>query len=120
MSLYAELGGEQAIGFALDRFYEKVLADQRVSGFFEDVDVERLKVRQGAFLAMAFGGPDHYDGPGLRAAHHLPRRRGLDEEGFEAFMDLFRETLEELGVGEEGIGRVMEIAYGGKDEVLDR
>ena len=120
MSLYEELGGGAAIDAALDRFYEKVLADPRVSGFFDGVDVMAVKRHQAAFLAMAFGGPQDYNGRDLRSAHERTRSQGLDEERFEAFMGHFRDTLVELGVPAAKIEQVMTIAYTGKDEVLAR
>lgn len=120
MSLYTDLGGDEALVVALDAFYVKVLADPRVSGYFENVDVERVKHAQRDFLAMAFGGPNRYEGRDLRAAHARARRRGLDDEGYEVFMGHFRTTLEDLGVDEPRILEVMAIADSGKDEVLGR
>lgn len=120
MSLYTQLGGDAAIGAALDRFYEKVLADPEVSRYFERVDVDRVKTRQRSFLAMAFGGPAEYDGRDLRSAHASARKLGLDENGYRTFMGHFEETLTELGVPDELVGEVMAIADSGKDEVLGR
>lgn len=118
MSLYESLGGDDAIATALDRFYRKVLEDPAVSPYFEGLDVERIKARQLDFLAMAFGGPNRYEGRDLRTAHQLPRSRGLDEDGYDVFMGHFRATLEGLGVGEVEIAEVMAIADTGKDDVL--
>jgi hemoglobin len=120
MSLYEDLGGNEAIAMALDRFYEKVLADDRVSGYFDGVDVDRVKAQQQGFLAMAFGGPNNYRGRDLRSAHRRTRDRGLDEAGYEAFMGHFRATLEEFGVDDDTVNEVMAIADTGKDDVLGR
>jgi hemoglobin len=120
VSLYDQLGGDAAIAAALERFYEKVLADPTVSVFFDHVDVGRVKEQQRTFLAMAFGGPARYEGRDLRAAHAAPRARGLDEEGYEVFMGHFRDTLVELGVAGPQIAEVMAIADTGKDDVLGR
>lgn len=120
MALYEELGGDEAITVALDRFYEKVLADPKVSIYFEDVDVDRVKRHQRAFLAMAFGGPNTYQGRTLEAAHRSARERGLDEDGYEVFMGHFHDTLEELGVDAAKIDDVMAIAHTGKNDVLAR
>ncbi len=120
MSLYTDLGGEQAIAAALDLFYEKVLADPELTRFFDGVDVDQLKTRQAAFFSTVLGGPDRYDGRDLRTAHRLPRRRGLDEGRFERFMGHFRSTLAELGVPDGMAAEVMDLTYAGKDEVLDR
>jgi hemoglobin len=120
MSLYTDLGGDEAITAALDRFYEKVLADPEVRGFFDDVNVDRVKAKQRDFLAMAFGGPDRYDGRDLRRAHASARAKGLDEPRYKVFMGHFRATLEEFGVEQSLIEQVMAIADTGKDDVLGR
>ena len=120
MSLYTDLGGEPAIKAAIDLFYEKVMADPELVPFFDGIDLDRLKETQASFFSTALGGPDLYRGRDLRAAHRLPRRRGLDEERFERFMGYFRSTLEELGVPDHLTNQVMELTYTGKDEVLDR
>jgi hemoglobin len=46
MSLYERLGGEGAISAVVDYFYELMLKDQRVSHFYEAVDIGKLKCRQ--------------------------------------------------------------------------
>ncbi|MDX1659989.1 MAG: group 1 truncated hemoglobin [Nitriliruptorales bacterium] len=120
MSLYDDLGGDPAIAAALDRFYEKVEADDEINGYFEHVDLDRLKKRQRSFFAMALGGPNEYDGPGLRTGHTRPRRQGLDEADYDRFMGHFEDTLGELGVPDDKIDEVMAIAHTGKDDVLGR
>lgn len=120
MSLYDQLGGDAAITAALDRFYDKVLADPAVSLFFDDVDVDRVKRHQAAFLAMALGGSAEYQGRTLKAAHAAPRAKGLDEERYEVFMGHFEDTLVELGVPDPQVAEVMAIADTGKDDVLGR
>lgn len=120
MSLYDELGGGEAIAVALDIFYDKVMADPEVAVFFEGVDVERVKTKQKAFLSIAFGGEADYTGRGLGEAHARARQHGLDDERFDRFMGHFEVTLRELNVPADRIREVMDIAYGGRDEVLGR
>ena len=54
MSLYEKLGGEAAVNAAVDIFYRKVLTDDGISDFFDDVDMERQALKQKAFLTMVF------------------------------------------------------------------
>lgn len=119
MSLYEEIGGGPAIQMALDRFYEKVLADPRLSPFFTGLNVDRIKEKQKAFLTMAFGGPNHYDGRDLRTAHRRAVDKGLNQAVYEVFMGHFRKTLEELEVPGAKIQQIMDIAEGGRHEVLN-
>jgi hemoglobin len=55
-SLYEQLGGEAAVDAAVDVFYRKVLSDDRVSSFFDDIDMDQQIAKQKAFLTMVFGG----------------------------------------------------------------
>jgi len=62
MSVYEKIGGAPAVDAAVDIFYRKVLADDRISEFFDSVDMEGQHQKQKAFLTMAFGGPNEYSG----------------------------------------------------------
>ena len=77
MSLYDDLGGAAAVTAALDQFYPKVLADPRISPFFEGVNIEGLKRRIAPFMAMALGGPSDYHGPTLRQTHARMASKGF-------------------------------------------
>lgn len=121
MSLYEELGGAPAIEAALDHFYDKkVLVDDRINGYFENVNMENLKKVQASFLTMAFGGSNQYAGRDIATAHELPRQQGLNEEHYHVFMGHFEDTLTEFGVPQAKIDEVMAIAHTGKDDVLGR
>ena len=61
-SIYERIGGEAAMDAAVDLFYRKVLADDRVNGFFEGIDMKDQAAKQKAFLTMATGGPNKYTG----------------------------------------------------------
>ena len=69
LSLYEQLGGDAAVNAAVDVFYRKVLTDDRVSRFFDGVDMDRQAAKQKAFLTMVFGGPSSYSGQDMRTAH---------------------------------------------------
>jgi hemoglobin len=118
MSLYDELGGSEAIQAALDRFYEKVMADPPVATFFDGLDVDRIKAKQQKFWAIALGGEAEYDGRDLSTAHAGPRGQGLDESLFHRFVGHFRSTLEEFGVPEDKIEQAMAVTDRHKGEVL--
>jgi hemoglobin len=118
MSLYDELGGAEAISGALDAFYVKVFADPRVRPYFEEVDMTKLKAHVGAFFAMAFGGPNNYDGRDLRTAHERPRAMGLNEKTTDVFLRHFQDVLEDFGVDQARITTVMDIANGARPDVL--
>lgn len=45
-TLYDKLGGPEALEAAVDLFYDKVLADERLKGFFEGTNMMRLVIKQ--------------------------------------------------------------------------
>lgn len=61
-SLFEKIGGKDAVNAAVDVFYEKVMADDRINRFFEGIDMNAQRRKQIMFLTYAFGGPNNYDG----------------------------------------------------------
>jgi len=119
-SLYEKIGGQPAMDAAVDLFYRKVLNDDRVSRFFEDVDMDEQRAKQKSFLTVVFGGPNDYTGKDLREAHKSLVDDGLDDSHFDAVAVHLQNTLEELGVPAELVNRVMATAAGTRDDVLNR
>ncbi|MDB6136352.1 MAG: Cyanoglobin like protein [Verrucomicrobiales bacterium] len=116
-SLYQKLGGKAAMNAAIDLFYVKVLADDRINGFFEDINMNKQRRKQNEFLSAAFGGPLPWTGKNLREAHeNIP---GLSEVHFNAVAEHLQKTLEELKIKKELIDQVMAIAASTKDQVLN-
>ncbi len=101
--LYKRIGGEAAIRAAVDRFYERVLADPSLSHFFNGVGMSRLKTHQFAFLSQALGGPKQYSGSSMNEAH---ARLAIEQHHFDSVAVHLVETLRELGVPEDIVGEV--------------
>ena len=117
MSVFEKIGGEAAVNAAVDIFYRKVLADDRISEFFDTVDMEAQHAKQKAFLTMAFGGPNSYTGKDMREAH---KHMNLTEEHFNAVAENLIATLKELEVPQEYIDEIVGIALSVKDDVLNK
>lgn len=116
-SVYDRIGGAAAVDAAVDIFYRRVLADDRISEFFDTVDMEAQHAKQKAFLTMAFGGPNSYSGKDMRNAH---RHMSLTEEHFNAVAENLVATLKDLNVPETEINEIVGIAVSVKDDVLNR
>ena len=69
MSDYDKIGGGPAVKGVVDRFYELILADDQLAGFFDETDMASLKRHQVLLISQVLGGPANYDGRDLRAAH---------------------------------------------------
>lgn len=119
-SLYEQLGGAAAIDQAVEVFYRKMLADDRVGDFFDDVDMERQMGKQRAFLTMVLGGPNQYTGRDMRTAHAHLVKRGLSDVHVDVVIEHLGGTLAELGATPEQIGQVAAIANSVRGDVLGR
>jgi hemoglobin len=118
--LFEQLGGAAAVNAAVDIFYRKVLADDRVSRFFEGVDMDKQASKQKAFLTMAFGGPHNYTGMDMRTGHARLVTMGLNDSHVDAIIELLGGTLKELGVADNLISQVAAIAESTRNDVLGR
>ena len=119
-SLYEQLGGEAAVDAAVDVFYRKVLSDDRISSFFDDVDMDHQIAKQKAFLTMVFGGPVAYSGSDMRAGHAHLIARGLNDSHVNVVIELLGESLREVGAPENLITKVAGIAESARADVLNR
>jgi len=119
-TLFTRLGGQNAVNAAVDIFYRKMLTDNRVSDFFDDVDMEKQIIKQKGFLTMVFGGPNNYTGKDMREGHRHLIKRGLNDTHVDIVIEHLGETLQELGVNEKDIQEVAAIANSVRDDVLDR
>lgn len=120
-SIYERIGGEPAIDAAVDLFYVKVLADERIKHFFEGIPMALQHDHQKKFLTMALGGPSNYSGRGMQAAHaRLVNDMGLNDTHFDAVMENLGATLTELGVPGDLIGEAAAVAESVREQVLGR
>lgn len=119
-SLFDNIGGESAVDAAVDLFYRKVLNDNRISQFFDAVDMDEQRAKQKSFLTMVFGGPNDYTGQNLRDAHKDLVDDGLDDSHFDVVAVHLQNTLDELGVPADPVNQVMALAAGTRDDVLNR
>ncbi|TCV84168.1 group I truncated hemoglobin [Sulfurirhabdus autotrophica] len=119
-TLFNNLGGEGAVDAAVDIFYRKVLSDDRISDFFDDVDMERQAAKQKAFLTMAFGGPNQYSGMDMRRGHAHLVAKGLNDSHFDAVVENLAATLKELNVSQEYISEVAALCETTRSDVLGK
>jgi hemoglobin len=103
VSIYDSIGGGPAVHAAVDDFYARVLADPQLAPFFTDVDMQRLKAHQRAFIAAAIGGSEIYEGRDMAAAH---AGLAISDADFGAVVAHLVDTLTGLGVPEETIGQI--------------
>ncbi|HUW27035.1 MAG TPA: group 1 truncated hemoglobin [Sulfuriferula sp.] len=119
-TLFNKLGGEGAVNAAVEIFYRKVLNDDRISEFFDDVDMDRQAAKQKAFLTMAFGGPNQYTGMDMRRGHVHLVAKGLNDGHFDAVVENLAATLQELKVPEAHIAAVAALCETTRSDILGK
>ena len=119
-NLYELLGGADGVDLAVENFYRKVLVDERVNHFFEDVDMDQQIAKQKGFLTMVFGGPNHYTGRDMRKGHAHLIERGLNDTHVDVILELLGQTLQEMHVPQNLIDQVSQIAESVRSDVLNR
>lgn len=119
-TLYENLGGEAAVNAAVDKFYRRVLKDDRINTFFEGVDMDKQAAKQKAFLTMAFGGPNNYTALDMKTGHAHLVEQGLNDSHFDAVVEDLGATLKEMGVSDELMSQVAAVAETTREAVLGR
>src|SRR5262245_25199649 len=120
MTLYEQLGGAAAIDKAVDLFYRRMLTDDRVSRFFDDVDMDQQSAKQRAFLTMVLGGPNSYTGRDMVSAHARLVTKGLSDTHVDVVLEHLGGVLQELGATPDQIAQVAALANSVRNEVLGR
>lgn len=118
-TVFEKIGGKLAVDAAVERFYEYMLADDRVKGFFTGVNMDKQQLHQKDFIAYALGAGSEYDGKDMRSAHqHLVDKKGLTGIHFDATVENLVKALRDLNVAEEIIKEAGEIVESTRKDVL--
>jgi len=102
-SIYDTIGGADSVAVAVDQFYERVLADDQLAGYFVGTDLKRLKSHQRSFIAAAIDGPELYEGRPMKDAHAALH---IQPAHFDRVVGHLVDTLSSLGVPESVIGEI--------------
>jgi hemoglobin len=102
-SIYARLGGQDAVKLAVDRLFERLIGDPELAPYFADKDVDRHARHVRPFIAAALGGPELYRGRDMAAAH---AGLGITDAHFDRTVGHVAAVLAGLGVDEVLIGEV--------------
>jgi hemoglobin len=103
-SIYAKIGGHEALEVVVEDFYCRVLEDDHLSGFFAGANMNRLKGKQVEFFAAARGGPEPYTGAPMKQVH---RGRGITMDHFNLVAGHLQDSLCAAGVPEATITEIL-------------
>ena len=119
-SLFERIGGNTAVKATVIKMYDKILDDPLLAPFFDDIDVDKLRLSQTAFVTYAFGGPNHYNGKNLRGAHQSAVAHGLSDQHFNAVAAHLKAAMEELNVPTDLIAEALAIVGSTRKDVLNQ
>jgi len=103
-TIYDAIGGEPALVAVVSDFYDRVLADPELTGFFAGVSMARLQGRQVEFFAAALGGPVTYSGASMKDAHW---GRGIEQRHFDLVAGHLAASLAGAGVPADIVGQII-------------
>jgi hemoglobin len=106
VTIYEAIGGEDALIAVVDDFYDRVVADPELAGFFAGIAMNRLKGKQIEFFAAALGGPHVYSGAHMREIH---RGRGIGQEHFDLVAGHLVGALEAAGVPQDTVAQIVNV-----------
>jgi hemoglobin len=69
VSHYERIGGAASVKAAVELFYDRVLADPDLAGYFAEVDMAGQRRHLALMLTVVLGGPNEYTGRDLASAH---------------------------------------------------
>ncbi|KAB8334342.1 group 1 truncated hemoglobin [Scytonema tolypothrichoides VB-61278] len=106
-TLFDKLGGQQGLEQVVDEFYKRVMADNTLSKFFANTNMDKQRQKQVDFFAKIFDGPDQYKGRSMDATH---TGMNLQQQHFDVIAKYLSEALAARGVSSEdtsaAVGRV--------------
>ncbi|MEE2526504.1 group 1 truncated hemoglobin [Hyphobacterium sp. HN65] len=117
-SLYARLGGYDAIAVFATRLVAKAQADALLGRFWahrgEDRKARELQILIN-YLVRETGGQMHYTGRDMALAH---KGMGISEADWSRFIEIVSGTASELGVGATEGGEVMAFLDSLKSDIV--
>jgi hemoglobin len=103
-SVYERYGGFAQVSRIVLDFYDRIMEDDDLGPFFDDVDMGRIVDHQTKFIAMLLGGPAHYTDEQITRVHsHLV----IGEGHFDKLEALLAETLADHGMAAEDVAHVV-------------
>ena len=124
--LYDRLGGEAAIKLVVDDFVGRAAADPKVN--FTRVgtgkewkpgpqDLEHLKTMLVQFIGMATGGPQKYEGRGMKEVHRGMKITGAE---FDALAGDLAASLERFKVSKQEKDELLKVVAGTRKDIVEQ
>ena len=106
MNLFEKYGGFSTLHKVVSAFYDKILEEEKLRLFFDDVNMAALVDHQTQFIASVMGGPVSFDDERLLMAH---KGLGLGEQEWAAVVDILIVTLETFEIEGRDIETIVKV-----------
>ncbi|MFD2765168.1 group I truncated hemoglobin [Micromonospora eburnea] len=116
-SHYERIGGAASVKAAVALFYDKVLADPELAGYFADVNMAEQRRHLALMLTVVLGGPNEYAGRELAEAH---QPLNISVAHYRMVGEHLTTTLTELGVPTDIIVDVRAVLEKVRDQVVSQ
>jgi len=104
-TLFEKYGGFSKISKIVLTFYDRMLEDDDVGPFFDDVDLPKLIDHQTQFISALMGGPATFSDDRIERAH---RNMNIEHHHFDRLKEIVAETLADFDVAPADIEIVLE------------
>ena len=105
-TVYQALGGEPGITCIVDGMFQRNLADPRIKGKFDDINIDRLKQRIAADFCTLTGGPCRFKGISMKGSHGYLQ---LHQYHFNALVENLQGAMDQCNVGFRSQNRFLAI-----------
>jgi purine-binding chemotaxis protein CheW len=116
-TIFEDLGGAGVLTGIVESFYERVLADKSLAGFYDGADMDAQMDALQVYLQAALGGPK--DGAVPSGHLWLVPKKGMDDDNFNACQSLLEATLQAKNVPEGVIFRVLAAVEVKRESIVD-
>lgn len=119
-SLYARLGGYDAIAAVVDDFVGRLVADKRLTKFFaghSEDSLKRIRMHVIDQLCEAAGGPCNYTGRDMKKTHH---GLGITSDDWDASAKHLVESLDKFKVPQAEKDELMAFVGTLKKDIVDK
>lgn len=103
-TLFEKYGGFSQVSRIVLSFYDRLLDNDEIGPFFDDVDMSRIVDHQTKFIASLLGGPAAYTDNQLRQLHS---QLSVTDAHFDELEVVLSSTLADHGMADEDIDTVV-------------
>ncbi len=104
-TLFDKYGGFSTISKIVLTFYDRMIEDEDVGPFFDDIDLPKLIDHQTKFISSLMGGPASFSDDHIERAH---RNMAIENLHFDRLKEIVSETLVEFDVATEDVDVILE------------